>query len=127
MTEKESSSSSNNDGGPPSPYAILIIYCVLGCLISFWTGRDPGTLPENIPREMAPAVIVICGFLVSYSTLDVMTVGMSKKQKPIILPSGIKIYHRNYPKRPTWPVVSKPIKSNKCPSLLLDPWVVPCL
>jgi hypothetical protein len=63
----------------PSPFMILMVYIALGSLISFMAGRTPpGTLPENIHREVAPALIVVCGFLVSYSVWDVMGVGAAK-------------------------------------------------
>jgi len=62
----------------PSPLLILITYIALGCLISFLAGREPGTLPENIVREVSPTLIVVCGFLTSYSLWDVMTVGVAK-------------------------------------------------
>ena len=44
-------------------------------------GREPGTLPKNVLRELAPSLIVVCGFLVSYSLWDVMAVGMAKAQR----------------------------------------------
>ena len=72
MTTKESS--------PPPPGAILAVYTILGALISIFAGRKPGTLPYNIAKELAPAVIVICGFLVSYSLWDVMAVGVAKEK-----------------------------------------------
>ncbi|CAB9497608.1 expressed unknown protein [Seminavis robusta] len=69
---------SNNGAAEPSPFVILITYVVLGTLLSFLAGREPGMLPENIHREMAPSLIVVCGFLVSYSLWDVMAVGVAK-------------------------------------------------
>lgn len=63
----------------PSPVTILAVYITLGCLISFLAGREPGSLPENnIFREVAPVLIIVCGFLTSYSVLDVMAVGIAK-------------------------------------------------
>lgn len=64
----------------PAPAAILAMYTMLGCLISFFAGREPGTLPENIVRELAPALTVISGFLVSYSCWDVLAVGLAKER-----------------------------------------------
>lgn len=64
---------------PPSPLAILVVYLVLGSLVSFVFGREPtATLPRNIVQEMAPTLVVICGFLTSYSVWDVMAVGVAK-------------------------------------------------
>mmetsp|Transcript_24699 Transcript_24699/g.53290 ORF Transcript_24699/g.53290 Transcript_24699/m.53290 type:complete len:199 (+) Transcript_24699:71-667(+) len=66
---------------PPSPIVILISYIVLGSLISFGAGRTPdGTLPRNIHRELAPTLIVVCGFLTSYSVWDVLAVGIAKQK-----------------------------------------------
>jgi len=70
---------SSNDS-PPSPFVIMIAYIALGSLISFIAGRSPGTLPGNIHREVAPALIVVCGFLMSYSCWDVMAVGLAKQK-----------------------------------------------
>ncbi|CAJ1966375.1 unnamed protein product [Cylindrotheca closterium] len=63
---------------PPSPFAILGSYVVLGTIVSFAFGREPGTLPDNIIKEVSPALIAICGFLIRYSLWDVMAVGMAK-------------------------------------------------
>jgi hypothetical protein len=67
-------------GSPPSPHAILLTYVVLGCIISFTCGRTPGTLPTNIVKELAPSLISICIFLSTYSTYDVMGVGIAKEK-----------------------------------------------
>jgi len=72
-TNKDSSPSSE-----PQPAVILVVYMILGSLISFLAGREPGNLPENIPREIGPAVVVICGFIISYSLWDCMAVGTAK-------------------------------------------------
>ena len=69
----------SNKEDPPPPHFILVGYIILGSLVSFLAGREPGTLPENIPRELAPTVIVICGFLVSYNLWDCMSAGLAKK------------------------------------------------
>ena len=71
-------SSNKPDPSPPSPTVILLTYVVLGAIISFSFGRTPGSLPENIPHELAPSLIVICAFLTTYSTYDVMGVGIAK-------------------------------------------------
>ena len=62
----------------PSQFGILFVYILLGCLISFSTGREPGTLPDEILFEVAPTIVVISAFLVSYSVWDVMAVGLAK-------------------------------------------------
>jgi uncharacterized MAPEG superfamily protein len=54
------------------------MYLVLGSAISFLTGREPGTLPDNILKELAPPVIVVCIFLVHYELFDCMGVGLAK-------------------------------------------------
>ena len=100
MTTKESSPP---PGGAPPPAAILVVYTILGALISIFAGREPGTLPDNIAKELAPAVIVICGFLVSYSLWDVMAVGVAKgeskcykayKDLPAQLPEEVYLAQR---------------------------------
>jgi uncharacterized MAPEG superfamily protein len=63
-----------------SPLGILALYLVLGGMISFLAGRDPGSLPKNIQRELAPTIIIICIFLISYSLIDVMAVGIAKQK-----------------------------------------------
>ncbi|KAL7510150.1 hypothetical protein ACHAXN_007234 [Cyclotella atomus] len=72
------SAANKADSSPPSPHVILVIYVVLGCIISFSCGRTPGTLPTNIAKELAPSLIAICIFLSTYSTYDVMGVGIAK-------------------------------------------------
>mmetsp|Transcript_49709 Transcript_49709/g.73913 ORF Transcript_49709/g.73913 Transcript_49709/m.73913 type:complete len:195 (-) Transcript_49709:654-1238(-) len=86
MAEKAASAASPKKDAPPSPVAIFITYIVLGSLISFGTGREPGTLPakDEILREMAPALIVVCGFLASYEVWDVMGVGMAWHKTKLI-------------------------------------------
>mmetsp|Transcript_1567 Transcript_1567/g.2447 ORF Transcript_1567/g.2447 Transcript_1567/m.2447 type:complete len:192 (+) Transcript_1567:89-664(+) len=64
----------------PTVLQILILYLVLGSLLSYFAGREPGTLPDDIYRELAPTVIVVCLFLVSYSLLDVMGAGVAKSE-----------------------------------------------
>lgn len=59
-------------------------YIFLGSAISFLAGRVPGTLPDNIHRELAPALLVVCGFLVSYSLWDVMGVGTAKARYKLV-------------------------------------------
>lgn len=69
---------------PPSPFALLGMYILLGSIISFAFGRQPGTMPENLIREVSPTLIVICFFMVSYSLWDVMAVGVSKQKFGIL-------------------------------------------
>ena len=71
-------SATSNSPPEPQPLPILFVYFALGSLISFWWGREPGTLPDDTLREIAPALIVVCCFLVSYSLWDVMAVGTAK-------------------------------------------------
>ena len=80
------SSTTDQAASPPSTsrslagtLAILGTYAVLGGAISFGLGRTPGTLPDDILRELAPAVLVIAFFLY-YSIGDVMGVGISKRK-----------------------------------------------
>ena len=54
------------------------MYIVLGCLISFGTGREPGTLPDNVLKELAPTTVVLAVFLTYYELADCMGVGISK-------------------------------------------------
>ena len=79
-SSKPSTSSSKPDGAPPPRLVILMIYLVLGSAISFLTGREPGTLPVNILKELAPSVIVICIFLLNYELSDCMGVGGAKRK-----------------------------------------------
>ena len=85
-TTKESSSSpppQQQRSPPPPAFVLLIIYLFLGFLISYFFGREPGTLPKNIPREIAPAVIVVCAFLLSYNLWDCMAVGITKGESGV--------------------------------------------
>jgi hypothetical protein len=76
-TMATSTSSPHNNASPA--FFILSSYIVLGALVSFTAGRTPGTLPANILTEVAPAFLVVCAFLVSYSVLDVLAVGLAKQ------------------------------------------------
>ena len=69
--------------GGPAVLQILILYFVLGSLLSYFAGREPGTLPDDIHRELAPTVIVVCFFLVSYNLLDVMGAGVVQSEHKI--------------------------------------------
>lgn len=69
----------------PSASIIFVTYSFLGALLSFGFGRDPSPetlLPDAdaIAEEVAPTIIIICLFLVSYSLLDVMHVGVVKAE-----------------------------------------------
>mmetsp|Transcript_8177 Transcript_8177/g.11388 ORF Transcript_8177/g.11388 Transcript_8177/m.11388 type:complete len:192 (-) Transcript_8177:89-664(-) len=69
------------DDVPPNPLAILVVYIVLGAILSFAFGREPdGRLPDKIILELGPTIIVICGFITSYSLYDVMAVGCAKAE-----------------------------------------------
>lgn len=57
---------------------LVIMFTFLGAAIAFFFGREPGTLPDDIVKELAPSIVVVCGFLISYEFCDVMGVGMAK-------------------------------------------------
>lgn len=69
---------------PPSPYVILGAYIFLGTILSFAFGREPGTMPDNLIKEVSPTLIVISVFMVTYSLWDVMAVGVSKQNFGIL-------------------------------------------
>jgi len=85
-TATSTTSNPNNKAPSPAPSktAILMVYIVLGCVLSFFAGREPGTLPDYIAKELAPVMIVICGFLVSYSLWDCMAVGLAKHEANLL-------------------------------------------
>jgi hypothetical protein len=62
---------------------LVATFAVLGSSLSFLFGREPGTLPDDIITELAPSIIVVCAFLISYELVDVMGVGMAKGRKGI--------------------------------------------
>ncbi len=57
---------------------LVIMFTFLGAALAFLFGREPGRLPDDIVKELAPSIIVVCGFLISYELCDVMGVGMAK-------------------------------------------------
>ena len=57
---------------------LVIMFTFLGTALAFLFGREPGRLPDDIVKELAPSIIVVCGFLISYEFCDVMGVGMAK-------------------------------------------------
>ncbi|KAL7492903.1 hypothetical protein ACHAWT_002022 [Skeletonema menzelii] len=57
---------------------LVIMFTILGASLAFLFGREPGTLPEDIVKELAPSIVVVCGFFMSYEFCDVMGVGMAK-------------------------------------------------
>ena len=64
---------------PPPQEAIFFTYLVLGSIVSFGFGRDPAAkFPENLHAELAPTIVVVALFLMSYSVWDVMAVGLMK-------------------------------------------------
>eukprot|EP00438_Fugacium_kawagutii_P027062 Skav214853 [mRNA] locus=scaffold16:265074:268650:+ [translate_table: standard] len=65
-------------GAPPPVGALLFMYFVVGSALSVFTGRRPGSLPENVMAEMAPSFVVLSLWVMSYSVLDVMGVGVVK-------------------------------------------------
>mmetsp|Transcript_9812 Transcript_9812/g.29242 ORF Transcript_9812/g.29242 Transcript_9812/m.29242 type:complete len:188 (-) Transcript_9812:258-821(-) len=76
MSRAPAAAASNSSA--PNPVAILCSYLFLGSLVSTLAGREPGTLPEDVVRELAPVIVVVCGFIVSYNVWDVMAVGVAK-------------------------------------------------
>lgn len=72
--------SSKQDDVPPSPMAILVMYIMFGSAISFLAGREPVSLPDDLLQELGPALIAVCAFLLSYSSIDVLYVGHAKAQ-----------------------------------------------
>mmetsp|Transcript_26301 Transcript_26301/g.39828 ORF Transcript_26301/g.39828 Transcript_26301/m.39828 type:complete len:193 (-) Transcript_26301:122-700(-) len=79
MVTPRSESTNTKEPPPPPVSAIFLIYALLGTLLSFTAGREPGTFPtDDILLELSPTLIVVCLFLVSYSLLDVMAVGIAK-------------------------------------------------
>lgn len=75
------------------------MYIGLGSLLSFFAGREPGTLPENIPKELAPVIIVISSCLVSYSLWDVMAVGIAKGETNTLVGSYDQMCSKKVPER----------------------------
>lgn len=73
-------SSKKEKDAPPPPMAILAMYIILGSAISFLTGREPVSLPDDLLQELGPALIAVCAFLLSYSSMDVLYVGHAKAQ-----------------------------------------------
>ena len=67
----------SSDSQPPPAFAILLVYTGLGFLIAFLFGKDDPS-NQDFVQELAPVIIVSCGFLVSYELLDVMAVGAAK-------------------------------------------------
>uniref|UniRef100_A0A7S2M703 Uncharacterized protein n=1 Tax=Skeletonema marinoi TaxID=267567 RepID=A0A7S2M703_9STRA len=63
---------------------LVTMFTLLGAALSFLFGRAPGTLPDDIIKELAPSIVVVCGFLISYEFCDVMGVGMAKGRKGIL-------------------------------------------
>lgn len=76
----DSTSSSSSHESPPSQWAILFTYIVLGGGLSFLVGREPGTLPDNLAVELAPATLVVCIFLTYYDLWDCMAAGQAKQK-----------------------------------------------
>lgn len=62
---------------PPPASVLFLVYTGLAFLIVFLFGKkDPSN--QDFVQELAPVVVVTCGFLVSYELLDVMAVGAAK-------------------------------------------------
>mmetsp|Transcript_23500 Transcript_23500/g.44289 ORF Transcript_23500/g.44289 Transcript_23500/m.44289 type:complete len:181 (+) Transcript_23500:54-596(+) len=64
--------------GPPPVGAVLGMYTAMGSALSFFVGRQPGTLPKDIVAEMWPTFVVLGLWSVTYSLFDVMAVGGAK-------------------------------------------------
>ena len=69
------------------------MFTFLGAALAFLFGREAGTLPDDIVKELTPSIIVVCGFLISYEFCDVMGVGMAKGRTGIFE----QTYNRTYP------------------------------
>ena len=91
-------SSKSKDSPPagPTPEMLIVVKTVIGALLSFGFGRTPGTVPDNLLLELCPSIIVICGFLVTYSLYDVMAVGLVKHKYKLF---DIKDFNKEYPTR----------------------------
>ena len=63
---------------------LVTIFAFLGSVLAYIFGREPGTFPDDVIKELAPSVIVVCGFLISYEFCDVMGVGMAKGRHNIM-------------------------------------------
>ena len=63
---------------------LVTVFTLQGAALSFLFGREPGTLPDDIVKELAPSIVVLCGFLISYELCDVMSVGMAKGRNGIL-------------------------------------------
>ena len=73
--------SNHHSPSPPPPVlAIFVVYVLLGALLSFAVGRQPGTFPHDTLLELSPTIMVVCLFLTSYSLVDVMAVGALKEK-----------------------------------------------
>mmetsp|Transcript_12265 Transcript_12265/g.17611 ORF Transcript_12265/g.17611 Transcript_12265/m.17611 type:complete len:194 (+) Transcript_12265:437-1018(+) len=63
---------------------LVTVFTLQGAALAYLFGRDPGTLPDDIVKELAPSIVVVCGFLISYEFCDVMSVGMAKGRAGIL-------------------------------------------
>ena len=71
------SAKQEKSSAPPAS-VILAMYIGLGAAISFLTGREPGTLPDNLLHELAPSVVVLTIFLTYYELADCLGTGICK-------------------------------------------------
>lgn len=62
--------------GPPPAKQVLLMYVILGTILSFASGRTPGTHAEF--SEVCGTMCVVCSFFLWYSVFDVMTVGATR-------------------------------------------------
>jgi len=86
--------------------------------VSFVFGREPTGefLPpsDGIVQEMAPTLVVVCGFLISYSVWDVMAVGVAKAQTNYYLDKPYK----DWPLRTPEPVyLAQRVQTNQVEQL----------
>ena len=63
---------------------LVTVFTLQGAALAYLFGREPGTLPDDIVKELAPSIVVVCGFLISYEFCDVMSVGMAKGRSGIL-------------------------------------------
>lgn len=87
MAAPETKSSGGASGDDPPPTTVIfIVYSFLGLALSYAFGSDPSSASggtrnvDDVAKELAPTVAILCLFLVSYSLFDVMSVGLIKQK-----------------------------------------------
>lgn len=113
MVTTRSQEATKSPSAPPSASAIFVVYTLLGTLLSFAAGREPGTLPTDILLELSPTIIVVCLFITSYSLLDVMAVGVAKQKHGL----DFKIYGSSHLNPPEEVYLAQRIQTNQVEQL----------